>query len=179
MKTMIVTLTAAMVCVYGASAVSAAAPAVATTNVNLRAGPSTHFPVVTVVPAGAALVTLGCLPGYTWCDVKFAGNRGWLAAQYVRLAGPGVVITPAVAVPLGIAVVSFNQAYWRTHYAARPWVGRWPVYAARWRAPGVAPYRGPVRLGVRAGCVGAGCSGSRTITGPGGRSVTRSFSVNP
>lgn len=179
MRKIFVTLASALTCVIGASAASAAAPAVATTNVNLRAGPSTHFPVVSVVPAGAALVTLGCLPGYTWCDVNFAGTRGWLAARYIRLAGPGVVITPAAAAPLGIAVVAFNEAYWRTHYAARPWVGRWPAYAARWRSPGVAPYRGPVRFGVRAGCLGAGCSGSRTITGPAGRSATRSFSVHP
>ncbi|MEL6622228.1 MAG: SH3 domain-containing protein, partial [Pseudomonadota bacterium] len=91
MTNRIAILVATLACIATAStAASAATPAVATTNVNLRAGPSTHFPVVKVVPAGARLVTFGCVKGYTWCDVSFAGNRGWLAARYVRLAGPGV-----------------------------------------------------------------------------------------
>lgn len=184
MRTKLFTLAAAMACITSLSTVaSAAAPAVATTNVNLRAGPSTHFPVVRVVPAGAHLVTHGCVKGYSWCDVSFAGNRGWLAARYVRLTGPGVVVTPRVAVTVGVPVVVFNHAYWKTHYTAYPWVGRWSVYAARWRAPGVvryrAPVRAPIRRGVRARCLGSGCSGTRTITGPRGRSVTRSITVSP
>ncbi len=161
------------------TAASAAAPAVATANVNLRAGPSTNFPVVKVVPVGARLVTFGCVDGYTWCDVAVAGNRGWLAARYIRLAGPGVVVAPAAAVSAGVPVVAFNHAYWQTHYAARPWFGRWPAYAARWGAPGVVPIRAPLRRGARAHCLGAGCSASRSFTGPAGRSINRSISVTP
>jgi uncharacterized protein YraI len=185
MRNSIVMLAATMVCLNAATtAASAATPAVATANVNLRAGPSTHFPVVRVVPAGASLVTFGCVNGYTWCDVAFAGNRGWLAARYVRLAAPGVIVSPAAAVAVGIPLIGFSRAYWRTHYPASPWVGRFPAYAARWRGRGFARVIGPGRRGIArrgraAGCVSAGCSGSRTFTGPGGRSVTRSFSVNP
>jgi len=42
----------------------AATPAVAVTNVNLRAGPSTSFPTVVTVPAGATLATHGCFEDY-------------------------------------------------------------------------------------------------------------------
>ena len=45
------------------------------TNVNLRAGPGTYYPVITVVPTHAPLSILGCLGDYMWCDVLFGGNR--------------------------------------------------------------------------------------------------------
>ncbi|MEM7776145.1 MAG: SH3 domain-containing protein [Pseudomonadota bacterium] len=171
MKTKPSLLAIGAACIFGATAASAAAPAVTTTDVNLRAGPSTHFPVVNVVPNGARLVTFGCLADYSWCDVRFGGVRGWLAARYLFLPQRRAVVTAAVAAPAGIPVIRFTQAYWHTHYAARPWVGRWHVYAARLRRP--------VRRGVRAKCLGAGCSGTQTITGPAGRTISRSVTVSP
>ncbi len=185
MSTTFKCLAAGVFCMLGtATAAMAAAPAAAITDVNLRAGPSTHFPVLRVVPTSARIVTFGCLPDYSWCDVGFNGTRGWLAARYIFLAGPRVVLTPAVAAPLGIQVVAFNRAYWRAHYAAYPWAGRWPAYAARWRASGAARFRGPgrrgfARRGYASDCLSAGCSGSRNFTGPGGRSAKRSFSITP
>ena len=147
-----------------ASVAKTAMPAVARTNVNLRAGPATSYPVIRVVPKGAKLVAVGCLADHSWCDVRFAGDRGWLAASYIVLAN-GAVVTPAAR----LRVVNFNQAYWRKYYRAYPWYSRWGHY-----------YRRPVgRPAVRTGCVVAGCSGSRTVTGPAGRTFQRSISVNP
>jgi len=41
------------------------------TNVNLRAGPGTEYPIILTVPADAPVTILGCLPDYTWCDSVF------------------------------------------------------------------------------------------------------------
>lgn len=157
----------------GSTAANAATKAVATTDVNLRAGPGTHYPVIKVVPQTGGLITFGCLADYSWCDVRYSGHRGWLAARYIKLIRPGAVITPATAVRVGVPVIRFNQAYWRAHYAAYPWVHHWSRYV---RPVKVAPY--PARRGVKARCYGAGCSGSATIVGPRGGTVTRSFSIN-
>jgi uncharacterized protein YraI len=54
------------------------------TNVNLRAGPDTDYPVITVVPARSWISILGCLGDYTWCDVSFEGNRGWMRSIYLQ-----------------------------------------------------------------------------------------------
>ena len=39
------------------------------TNVNLRAGPGTDFPVIVTVPGRTPIAILGCLADYGWCDV--------------------------------------------------------------------------------------------------------------
>ena len=51
-------------------AASAAGSAVATATVNMRAGPSTTYPVVRIVPAGSAVAAYGCVADYSWCDVS-------------------------------------------------------------------------------------------------------------
>src|SRR4029450_2699686 len=39
-------------------------------NVNLRAGPDTEYPVIVTVPNRAPISILGCLGDHTWCDVR-------------------------------------------------------------------------------------------------------------
>lgn len=148
------------------SGAAAATPAVALSNVNLRAGPSVSFPVVTVVPAGAAIVTHGCLAGYSWCDVGFAGVRGWIAASYIQVvhAGAPVVLAAPVAPAVGVAVVGFNQAYWNTYYVGRPWYGQWNRY--------YAPYAGaPVGHVGATRCGGGSCTHVGVTRGPRGNTV--------
>ncbi|MGB6970465.1 MAG: SH3 domain-containing protein, partial [Methyloceanibacter sp.] len=53
------------------------------TNVNLRAGPGTEYPVIVTVPGRAPISILGCLPDYSWCDSLFQGNRGWMRSIYL------------------------------------------------------------------------------------------------
>lgn len=147
-----------------APAAAAATAAVATANVNLRAGPSTGYPVITVLPTGARIVTHGCLADYSWCDIAFGQHRGWVSAGYVQVVHGGgpVVLTPAVAPAVGVTVVSFNKVYWDTYYAAYPWYGSWNRYGTYYRAyPAgrVTSHHGS------AGCVDGRCTATRSTTG--------------
>ena len=151
------------------STARAATPSVATSNVNLRAGPATSYPVVTVVPAGAQIVTYGCISSYAWCDIGYGTARGWVSASYITATGPsgGVVVSAATAAAVGITVVGFSKAYWNSYYTAYPWYGRWTAYAPH--ASG----------GAVAGCVGAACGGARRVTGANGGTVTSAGGCGP
>lgn len=169
------TLAALAVLVAGTASVSAATVAVATGNVNLRAGPSTAYPVVTVVPAGARILTHGCLAGYSWCDIAFGNARGWVAASYIQVVYKGgpVVLTPAIAPAVGVAVAAYNRAYWDAYYPAYPWYGAWARY---YRPYAVAP---PPRITSHersVTCADGSCTGTRSTTGfyGGSTSQTRS-----
>lgn len=133
---------------------SAAMAAAAVTNVNMRAGPSTAYPVVVGLPSRAALTVHGCTANTSWCDVSWGRERGWVSASYVQVfyRGAPTVVTPAVAPAVGITVVSFNHVYWNTYYVGRPWYGQWNAYYR----PVVPPPRG----GAVAGCNDHGCGGA-------------------
>ncbi len=78
---------------------AAAAPVAATPDVptayvttpllNLRGGPGTEFPILIGMPANAALPILGKnSQAGAWWQVSYAGQTGWAAGDYLRLAGP-------------------------------------------------------------------------------------------
>jgi uncharacterized protein YraI len=147
-------------------AFAATVNAVTTASVNLRAGPGTHYPIVTVLPDYADVAIHGCLADYSWCDISWSRERGWVSAHYLSVSYPGgpVIVSPIIAPRIGVTVVVFNQNYWRRHYVGRPWYGRWSSY-------------GPVTSSRSVTCEPGQCSGSRTITGPrrtvtGGSTVT-------
>lgn len=102
-------------------------------NVNLRAGPSTGYPRVTTLPAGAAVTIHGCLEGWTWCDVVYGDLRGWVAGSYVSSEYQGqrvrvVDYGPRLALP--IVTFAFGS-YWDSYYRGRPWYAqrqRWAHY---------------------------------------------------
>jgi uncharacterized protein YraI len=61
-----------------------------TSNLNLRTGPSRHYPVAAVIPAGSLVNILSC--GTEWCHLSWAGKLGysdarWLV-QHVTVAVP-------------------------------------------------------------------------------------------
>ncbi|WP_084539740.1 SH3 domain-containing protein [Azorhizobium doebereinerae] len=180
----------------GAGAAAAATGAVAVSNVNLRAGPSTAYPAVTVVPAAAPIVTYGCVAGYSWCDISYGPYRGWVAAAYIQVVyqGAPVVLSAPVAPRVGVVVVGFDRTYWDRYYTAYPWYGRWGAYppygAPRATAHGAAvSCGGGTCTGVRATtgyyggstaqvrqCGGGECSSTRTTVGPNGGVATRTRS---
>jgi len=69
---------------------AARADALVTGNINLRAGPGAQAPRLAVLPAGAQVAVLGCLP-QGWCDVVWGGLRGWATGRYLRQIVPQVI----------------------------------------------------------------------------------------
>ena len=100
-----------------------AATAVTTGNVNLRAGPSTSYPVITTLPGNTAVEVEGCAQG--WCKVDDAGTEGWMSEDFLE----GLSSPPAIVLPVPILVPG------RHHHHHRPPIVRPPVV----RPPVVRP----------------------------------------
>jgi len=101
---------------------AAATPAFVTVAVSEWAGPSTDYPVVLGIPAGATVTMFGCLPEATWCDISFYGARGWVPGQFLQTYyGSEVVAVPYYVTRIGLPVVSFDfDTYWDDYYRDRP-----------------------------------------------------------
>ena len=68
------------------AAVSPAAVATTTANLNLRSGAGTSFSVLLVIPNGATVNTTGAVQnGYT--QLVYNGTTGWSASQYLSVSG--------------------------------------------------------------------------------------------
>lgn len=72
------------------SAAGTAAPAaqctpsaITTASVNMRSGPGTNFPIITVLPANAFLAVTGRNSDSSWFQVVFNGQQGWVSASYL------------------------------------------------------------------------------------------------
>ncbi|MGO7155893.1 SH3 domain-containing protein [Rhizobium leguminosarum] len=103
-------------------AIAQAAEGYSTANVNMRAGPSTRYPAVAVIPAGSSVEIRGCLSDVNWCDVEFYGGRGWVSGQYVQALYQQrrVYIGPQYYRPLGIPMIRFSvDNYWDRYYRNR------------------------------------------------------------
>jgi uncharacterized protein YraI len=126
-----------------APAIAQAAEGFATANVNMRAGPSTAYPAITVIPAGESIEIYGCLADVPWCDVEFYDGRGWVHGRYIQVLYEErrVYVAPRYYRRLGIPVVVFSfGSYWDRHYRDRDFYRD----RDRWRrGPGI--YRGPTR----------------------------------
>lgn len=128
----ILAATAAMVAVT--PALAQAATAYSTANVNLRAGPSTSYPAVVVIPDGSKLQVFGCLQSPNWCDVGFAGGRGWVSGTYIQMSysSKRVYVKPDYYQRLNVPIVTFSvDSYWDNHYKSRKFYSersRWEKY---------------------------------------------------
>jgi uncharacterized protein YraI len=103
-------------------AIAEAAEGFATANVNMRSGPSTAYPAVTMIPVGAPLQINGCLNDTPWCDVSFYGGRGWVAGRYIQATYQSrrIYVDRQYYRPLGIPTVVFNlDDYWGRYYRGR------------------------------------------------------------
>jgi len=99
-----------------------AAAGYVSTNVVLRSAPSARVPAVGMVLAGSRVHLYGCAKGYTWCDVKVAGRRGWMYSRYISVAYHNALVLLPTYVHMverpDIAVVSFNiDSYWSSNYS--------------------------------------------------------------
>ncbi|KQW28171.1 hypothetical protein ASE36_17225 [Rhizobium sp. Root274] len=106
----------------GLPVIAEAAPAFSTGNVNMRSGPSTQYPPVIVIPVGSQVDIRGCLSSANWCDVAYAGYRGWVSGSYLQASYSQrrVYVDPQYYRPLGIPTVTFSiGSYWDDHYRNR------------------------------------------------------------
>jgi uncharacterized protein YraI len=155
---------------------------------NLRAGPNRAYPMVVQVDSGAPLDVHGCLDGWSWCDVSFEGNRGWMYGGGISFAyNGGRVPLYSYGPQLGLPIITFSLgAYWGQYYQGRPWYGQRNVWAHRnfpaparpvgrpTRGPRPAPHgRPPVT--AHPGSQMGGHGGSRAGRGPpkGGHNTQR------
>lgn len=107
---------------FAVPAIAEAAEGFATANVNMRSGPSTEYPAVTMIPVGVPLQINGCLNDTPWCDVSFYGGRGWVAGRYIQATYQSrrIYIDRQYYRPLGIPTVVFNfDDYWGRYYRGR------------------------------------------------------------
>jgi uncharacterized protein YraI len=100
-------------------------------NVNLRAGPGTDFPVIIMVQAQAPISILGCLGDYSWCDVVVGYDRGWMRSIYLSGSYQGYYYPLRDYAPrLGYSVVDFDiNQYWDAYYRDRPFYQDRPQWA--------------------------------------------------
>ncbi len=103
-------------------AAAQAAEGFATANVNMRSGPSTRYPAVTIIPVGTPIEIHGCLADVPWCDVSFYDGRGWVAGRYIQAEYQQrrVYVEPDYYGYLGIPLVTFEIGnYWDRNYRNR------------------------------------------------------------
>ena len=141
MKRLSLALFAALFAVLGSAAV--AGNAYTQGEVHLRAGPSTEYPVVMSIPPNSLLAVNGCLDDFTWCDVDWEGNHGWLYGSYLYYdyQDRRVPVLDAGAA-LGIGIIAFNLGdYWGRYYVGRPWYARRSYWISRPPPPRRPPPR--------------------------------------
>lgn len=104
---------------------------------DLFAGPGS-YPNLAAVPTGASVNVIGCTSGYSWCDISYGAERGWIAGDHLALPYQGRPITVIESGPrLSVPIVAFEiQPYWETHYRTRPFFSereRWAHLRAEQR----------------------------------------------
>ena len=85
--------------------------------VDVYAGPAPDYPVVAEVPEGVPLTVMGCVEGYSWCDVAAPDLRGWVYGGSLSYPYQGAnVPVMTYGVQIGLPVVVFSvDSYWG-HY---------------------------------------------------------------
>lgn len=85
--------------------------------VNLRSGPGVSYRHVATITKDQIVTVYGCARASTWCDVDWAGYRGWVSAKYLRLPGMTGGIAGLMS-DIGIPAVDYaSTEYEAKHYA--------------------------------------------------------------
>lgn len=109
MKTLVpIAAAGALVALTGAAFADTAVSA--TTDLNVRAGPGSQYPVIGVLRAGQQATLSDCLQNGKWCTIAEADGQGWVYSDYVTgdFGGTRVVLSQRPA-DSGVAVVEAPQ----------------------------------------------------------------------
>jgi hypothetical protein len=86
--------------------------------VNLRAGPSTQYPVLTAIQRGTSFRVLGQNNDGTWLQIRLGnGTEGWIARNLTNYTANAPVVA---APPMVIATPTTAITEWRGEYFANP-----------------------------------------------------------
>lgn len=90
LKTMLVAGAVAFGALFSASvgAQAQTMTAYTTGDLNLRAGPSTQYPSVIVMPRGSVVTVAYCEASQNWCFMDWYGVQGWASARYLTSTPP-------------------------------------------------------------------------------------------
>jgi uncharacterized protein YraI len=108
-----------------AALVLAPAPALARTysgwavrTATMRAGPDYDYPPVQRIGRNARVAIFGCLNDWSWCDVGYRYDRGWVEGRDLVADYRGR--RQGISSYLGIGILSFIFGnYWDSHYRGR------------------------------------------------------------
>jgi uncharacterized protein YraI len=123
-------LFAGLVIVMGSAGLAFAYPASVTDDLNLRTGPGTQYPVITVIPGGAPVHVRSCSAG--WCAVTYQALQGHVSQRYLAPHAPPPAVAPPPFVHPPPAVVP--RPPWRDR-VCRERGARWAL--GRWASPRV------------------------------------------
>jgi uncharacterized protein YraI len=114
-------------------AVAAAEDAFTLQQTDIYAGPSSDYPQIASLPPNTEVGVAGCLSDWSWCDVTFANDRGWVWAGdlgYPYQNGRVAIIEYGPRLRLPVVTFSIN-AYWDAHYRSRPFFREREVWVSR------------------------------------------------
>lgn len=83
--------------------------ATVTTDLNLRAGPGTDYPVIDAMPAGTHVNVRNCTG--SWCRVSYNGQVGWASNSYLTGGRSTTVYRLRTYAPPAYAYVEPGYAY--------------------------------------------------------------------
>jgi PKD repeat protein/uncharacterized protein YraI len=93
--------------------------ATATTDLNIRGGPGTDYPVLGLLRAGQSAEITGVSPDQGWWQIKFSGaadERGWVSARYVSAENTGdVPVVQSPSLP-PVAISDWRGEYYNNRY---------------------------------------------------------------
>lgn len=100
---------------------ASAAQGYANTDLKVRAGPNSEYPVVSKIADNRLLEIRGCTDGWKWCEVSSRGVRGWVPADQLRVVYKNRrVQLKNYGDALNVPVVGFERRdYWRRNYRDR------------------------------------------------------------
>jgi len=103
------TIAATTTVVLAGAEVALAFVAFSNADLNLRSGPSTHYPIVATTNHKDRLDISGCLEDVSWCVVNWGGVEGWASAEYIDVdESDGVKTLPLAKNEMGIPVVTYT-----------------------------------------------------------------------
>lgn len=84
--------------VFGVAGTAAAQTSTrVTTDLNMRSGPGTEFPVLRVIPRNSPVRVIACNAQVTWCNINFV-TSGWVSANFLA-PRPGTPVPLPTPVP--------------------------------------------------------------------------------